>query len=275
MTLGPCEPIFGRRRLNGWQSTSKMINREFQAIVIDLFDTLVRWEPERLPLMEINGQPTRSTMPWLFPRLQRRLGSAFDLQGFICTYTNVVEEIGRERQRDGIEITCWERFARTLARIDAVPSDEKGTFAEELTRLHMSHVRAVTTAPPKRIEAIRKLAPDYRLGLLSNFDDAQCGREVLADTGVAELFEAVIISAEVRLRKPDPRIFRRMLAALDLMPQEVLYVGDTPVDDVWGAYQVGIPTVWISKGAATLPEGIPQPRFVINELSELPRLLSR
>jgi len=250
-----------------------MINREYRAIVLDLFDTLVRWEPERLPLMEINGRPMRTTMPWIFPRLRQYLGSAFDLGGFIEIYTRVLEEIAQERERDGIEITCWERFARTLARITVVAPHEAETFAEELTRIHMSQVRAVTSAPHERVEAVRRLAPHYRLGLLSNFDDAQCGREVLADTGVAELFEAVIISAEVRLRKPDPRIFRRMLEMLELAPHEVLYVGDTPRDDVWGAYQVGIPTVWISKGAAVLPEGIPQPRFIINELSELPRVL--
>ena len=250
-----------------------MINREFRAIVVDLFDTLVRWEPERLPLMEINGRAMRTTMPWIFPRLQQRLGSAFDQGGFIDIYTGVVEEIALEREREGIEITCWERFVRTLARVSAVSPDEAEEFAEELTRIHMSQVRAVTTAPSQRVEAIRRLAPHYRLGLLSNFDDAQCGREVLADTGVAELFEAVIISAEVRMRKPDPRIFRRMLAMLDLSPREVLYVGDTPVDDVWGAYQVGLPTAWISKGAVQVPEGIPQPRFIINELSELPHVL--
>jgi HAD superfamily hydrolase (TIGR01509 family) len=250
-----------------------MMNREFRAIVVDLFDTLVRWEPERLPLIEINGRATRSTMPWIFPRLQQRLGTAFDRPSFISIYTRVLEEIALERQRDGIEITCWERFARTLAKLAVVPADEAETFAEELTRIHMNQVRSVTTAPRQRVEAIRQLAPHYRLGLLSNFDDAQCGREVLGDTGIADLFEAVIISAEVRLRKPDPRIFRRMLAMLDLAPNEVLFVGDTPLDDVWGACQVGIPTVWINKGVAALPEGIPQPRFVINELSELPSLL--
>lgn len=250
-----------------------MINREFRAIVVDLFDTLVRWEPERLPLVDIKGRAMRSTMPWIFPTLQQRLGSTFDQDDFIDIYMGVVEEITLERERHGIEITCWERFARTLAKITAVSSDEAETFAEELTRIHMNQVRAVTAAPIQRVEAIRQLAPHYRLGLLSNFDDAQCGREVLADTGVADLFEAVIISAEVRLRKPDPRIFRRMLAMLDLAPHEVLFVGDTPRDDVWGAHQVEIPTVWISKGAAALPEGMPQPRFVINELSELPRLL--
>jgi putative hydrolase of the HAD superfamily len=250
-----------------------MKNSEFRAIVVDLFDTLVRWEPERLPLIESNGRPIRSTMPWIFPRLQQRLGSAFDQESFISIYSGVMEQIIEERQRDGIEITCWERFARTLARISAISPDETPDFAEELTRIHMNQVRAVTTAPAQRVEAIRQLAPYYRLGLLSNFDDAQCGREVLADTGVADLFEAVIISAEVRLRKPDPRIFRRMLEMLDLAPHQILYVGDTPLDDVWGAYQLGIPTVWISKGANALPEGIPQPQFVITELSELPRLL--
>jgi len=250
-----------------------MPNREFRAIVIDLFDTLVRWEPERLPLIEINGRPTRTTMPWIFPRLRQRLGGAFDQNGFIDIYTRVLEEIGLEREREGIEITCRERFVRTLARLSAVSAEETEEFAEELTRIHMNQVRAVTTAPNGRVEAVRRLAPHYRLGLLSNFDDAQCGREVLADTGVADFFEAVIISAEVRLRKPDPRIFRRMLEMLELGPHEVLFVGDTPRDDVWGADQVGIPTVWISKGAATLPDGIPRPRFIINELSELPRVL--
>jgi HAD superfamily hydrolase (TIGR01509 family) len=212
-------------------------------------------------------------MPWIFPKLRERLGSTFDQTVFIEIYLAVVEEIAFERERDGIEITCWERFVRTLSKFTATAPEEAAGFAEELTRIHMSQVRAVTTAPKERIETVRRLAPHYRLGLLSNFDDAQCGREVFADTGLAELFEAVIISAEVRLRKPDPRIFRRMLTMLGLQPQQVLFVGDTPRDDVWGAYQVGMPTAWIGKGAVALPEGIPAPRFVIKELSELPQVL--
>ena len=250
-----------------------MINHQFRAIVFDLFDTLVRWEPQRLPLMEINGRSTRSTMPWVFPALAERLGKDFDQGQFFDVYTGVLEEIALERERDGIEITCWERFLRTLVRLTAVSANQAETFAEELTRIHMRQVRAVTSAPPERVAAVRLLAPHYRLGLLSNFDDAQCGREVLADTGIAKLFEAVIISAEVRLRKPDPRIFRRMLMMLDLPPDKVLYVGDTPRDDVWGGYQVGIPVVWVSKGASPLPEGIPPPLFVVEDLSELPQVL--
>ncbi len=120
---------------------------------------------------------------------------------------------------------------------------------------------------------MRRIAPHYRLGLLSNFDDAQCGREVLADTGVADLFEAVIISAEVRLRKPDRRIFDQMRAMLRLESTEILFVGDTPRDDILGATAAGMRTAWISKGATAIPEGIPDPDFIVRDLSDLPRLL--
>lgn len=250
-----------------------MPKREFKAVVLDLFDTLVKWEPDRLPLIELNGRQVHSTMPWVFPALERRLGDTFDHQGFIEVYTGVVEEILAEREREGTEITCFERFARTLKRMLPHPEDELHPFAHDLTRVHMDAVRSVTWAPVERVEAVRRIAPYYRLGLLSNFDDAQCGREVLSDTGVAHLFEAIIISAEVGLRKPNPMIYRQMLERFGLEANEVLFVGDTPREDVAGPQGVGMRTAWISKGASAVPEGIPQPHFVIADLSELPQIL--
>src|SRR6202043_2107323 len=101
-----------------------------------------------------------------------------------------------ERELEGIEITCTERFVRTLQRLPPALGGEIDVFAEQLTRAPMDGVRRVTWAPPERVRAVHNIAPYYRLGLLSNFDDAQCGREVFGDTGVAPLFEAVIISAE-------------------------------------------------------------------------------
>jgi len=252
-----------------------MSKPNFKAIVLDLFDTLVKWEPHRLPLMEVNGRQVRTTMPFVFPKLEERLGEDFDQQSFIDIYGAVVDEILLEREREGIEITCFERFARTLRRMAPVPDDDVHPFAEDLTRVHMAGVRAVTWAPEDRVLAVRQIAPHYRLGLLSNFDDARCGREVLLDTGVAHLFEAVIISAEVGLRKPNPRIYQRMLEMLQLEPHEVLFVGDTPRYDVLGAYQAGMRTVWLNDRKDPLTPEIPTPDHILKELSELPALLER
>jgi putative hydrolase of the HAD superfamily len=250
-----------------------MAKADFKAIVFDLFDTIVKWEPERLPLMEVNGHQIHTTIPWVFPLLEQRLGAAFDRDRFVEVYHGVIDEIIAERELQGIEITCLERFVRTLQRLAPALDGDINFFAEQLTRVHMDGVRGVTWAPPERVTAVRNIAPHYRLGLLSNFDDAQCGREVFGDTGVAPLFEAVIISAEVGLRKPNPQIYRQILEMLRLDAAEVLFVGDTPREDVAGPQHVGMRTAWISKGAAGMPEGIPQPDFTIRDLSELPAIL--
>jgi FMN phosphatase YigB (HAD superfamily) len=248
-------------------------SRACQAIVLDLFDTLVKWEPERLPLMELGGKQVRTTMPWVFPKMAELFGAAFHREEFIAVYTAVNQEIAEEREREGIEITCHERFRRTLLRLELAAGWQAAELAEVLTRAHMGAVRGVTWAPAPRVAAVRRMASHYRLGLLSNFDDSQCGREVLADTGVAHLFEAVVISAEVRLRKPDRRIFEHMREQLGIAPHEILFVGDTPRDDVLGASGAGMKTVWISKGLPALPEGIPRPDFIIPDLADLPQVL--
>jgi HAD superfamily hydrolase (TIGR01549 family) len=250
-----------------------MAKLDVKAVVLDLFDTLVKWEPERLPIVDWQGRQMHSTMPWVFPTLEERLGDLFERERFIEVYSAVVDEIGTEREHNGIEITCHERFFRAITRFIPTFDREAHALAEELTRVHMAGVRAVTSAPQERTEAVRRIAPHYRLGLLSNFDDAQCGRDVLLDTGVADQFEAVIISAEVGLRKPNGRIYRRMLEMLTLNASDVLFVGDTPREDILGPQQVGMRTAWISNGRPAVPEGIPPPHFTISDLSQLPHIL--
>jgi putative hydrolase of the HAD superfamily len=246
---------------------------KIKAVVFDLFDTLVKWEPERLPLLHWREHSTHSTLPWILPSLEERMGSRFELERFLTVYHDVIDEINAQREREGIEITCQQRFERTLDRLGYADCAERELLASHLTRVHMDGVRKVTFAPPERSDAVRRLAPRFRLGLLSNFDDAQCGREVLLDTGVAELFEAVIISAEAGLRKPNPLIYRRLLAMLQVDPCAVLFVGDTPREDLLGPREAAMRVAWVNKRGAPLPEGIPVPDLVVADVAELPALL--
>jgi FMN phosphatase YigB (HAD superfamily) len=248
-------------------------NGDIKAVVFDLFDTLVKWEPDRLPLLHWREHSSHSTLPWILPTLEERMGSRFDLERFLTVYHDVIDEINAERERDGTEITCQERFERTLQRLGYSDSAERSHLAFHLTRVHMDGVRKVTFAPPERSNAVRRLAPHFRLGLLSNFDDAQCGREVLFDTGVADLFEAVIISAEAGLRKPNPLIYQRILAMLGVEPAAVLFVGDTPREDVLAPRRAAMRVVWVNQRGIPLPDGIPPPDFMVANIAELPALL--
>jgi putative hydrolase of the HAD superfamily len=93
------------------------------------------------------------------------------------------------------------------------------------------------------------------------------------DTGIRELFDAVIISADTGYRKPNPLIFKEILDAMKLEPADVLFVGDTPADDVLGSKGVGMHSAWIRTRGRELPEGIPAPDIVISDLAELPAAL--
>ena len=74
------------------------------------------------------------------------------------------------------------------------------------------------------VDIARILKAQYRVAVLSNSDSFLERR--LRHMGVWNLFEFVINSYRVKLRKPDPRIFQLLMDRLALKPQEVIFVDD-------------------------------------------------
>ena len=245
----------------------------YRAIALDLFDTLVRWSPDRLPRYRFRDREFPSTMPHLIPLIAARVGSAWDEERWCMAYFAVLHEIADERERDGIEITCAARFFRALERFGMADVPERRDLASVLAREHMMHVRAVTSAPPENVALVRRLADHYRLAIVSNFDDGDTGRAIVEDTGLAPLFETILISADLEVRKPNPAIFRRLLGDLDLEAHEVLFVGDTPREDVAGAKAIGMPVVWLDVGRKAFPENLAPPEFTLPNLAALSTIL--
>jgi len=70
-----------------------------------------------------------------------------------------------------------------------------------------------------------------------------------ADEKLRNYFDTIVVSGDVGVEKPDPRIFDPALAQTQLQPGDALYVGDT-VDDVRGARAAGLTPVLIRRGDA-------------------------
>ncbi len=83
-----------------------------------------------------------------------------------------------------------------------------------------------------------------RLAIVSNTwpDPGRLVRRELAELGVAERVDAIVLSDEVESRKPDAAIFERALGMLGVDAAAALFVGDRLVDDVQGAAGVGMMT---------------------------------
>jgi putative hydrolase of the HAD superfamily len=91
-------------------------------------------------------------------------------------------------------------------------------------------------------------------GLISNWNHT-C-RTVLSENGLDKLLNPIVISSEVGLEKPDPRIFETALRLADADPERSLYVGDNYYDDVVGTRKVGMKCLLIT----------PYKRFGIEEI---------
>lgn len=117
-------------------------------------------------------------------------------------------------------------------------------------------------------EVLLRLKARYPLVLVSNFY-GNLGI-VLREFGLDDLFQTVIESAVVGVRKPDPRIFMLGVEALGVRPDEVAVVGDSIDKDILPAHQTGCYTVWF-QGEPWIDEPIDHtiPDQTITDLTEL------
>lgn len=109
----------------------------------------------------------------------------------------------------------------------------------------------------------RLRARGLRVGIISNWD----GRLValMESLGASDFLDVVISSADVGLRKPDPRIFELACARVGVGPAEAAHVGDHVYADVLGASAAGMRAVLIDRHGTVTDEG-PAPIRTLDEL---------
>ena len=118
-------------------------------------------------------------------------------------------------------------------------------------------------------ELLAELQADGRqLALITNgLKEVQ--RRRLAGSGLAGFFQAVIVSDEIGLVKPDPAFFRFTLEQLSPRPaEEVLVIGDNPHSDIQGGHNAGLATCWYNP--ARLENPLPDPpTYEVRSLREI------
>lgn len=91
---------------------------------------------------------------------------------------------------------------------------------------------------PETTKILSSLSIKLPVSLLSNFDHPKQIYEMLKKDKIFNYFEEIIISGEVGVDKPDPKIFEFLFEKNNLSPEEILYVGDSE-EDYLGAKAAG------------------------------------
>jgi putative hydrolase of the HAD superfamily len=86
----------------------------------------------------------------------------------------------------------------------------------------------------------------FRLRLASNFDTRL--RSVVRDMpAFAHLAETAVIASEVGYRKPHLAFYRSACESMDLLPEQVLFAGDDPENDVRGPRRAGLNAILVDR----------------------------
>jgi putative hydrolase of the HAD superfamily len=247
------------------------VARRYRGVLLDLFGTLIGFEPERLPEAVVGGRRQRLTVGALGTRLARWVPGV-SLDEFFAALVGVSEAMARARVDEHVELPSRERFRRTLERVGC----DDGVLVEaavDLSRAHMAMIAQATVFPPAHAALLAGLRRGRRLGVVTNFDDTATAWDILVRHGIAPLVDTIVVSEAVGLRKPHPAIFRTGLRGLDLRAADVLFVGDTFADDVAGAHAAGLDAAWIDPRGRCVPPGVRAPAFVVPALAALGPML--
>jgi putative hydrolase of the HAD superfamily len=135
----------------------------------------------------------------------------------------------------------WTSVSRELG----IPDRGAELLARSFVHERESRVRAFEGAR----SALQALSTRFRLALVSN-GPADLQRTKLAASDLGRFFERVIISGEVGVAKPRPRIFTLALESLGCPPQAAMMVGDDWRNDVEGAKRAGVDAIFVERERA-------------------------
>lgn len=88
-------------------------------------------------------------------------------------------------------------------------------------------------------------AEGYKLALVANYNCDRVFQRTIDYLGFRPFLDVVIASASVEYRKPDEKLFQLVLERWDVLPYEVIIVGDSLIHDIKGGLDLGTLTVQI------------------------------
>ena len=194
----------------------------------------------------------------------RSLGYRVSERALRRAINGMLVKLRKARERNK-ELRFEELYSRVLLRLGINPTEE---VLDQIYELYKRSYLFETVSGAE--ETLQSLYGRYKLAVVSNAT-SQLPRFALKKSGLTKLFQVVVVSRDLGVRKPDPEIFRYALEKLKVKPEEAIHVGDSIKHDVKGAKKAGIKVVWIKTEGEEITE---EPDHVIKGIAELPKIIS-
>lgn len=176
-------------------------------------------------------------------------GLAFDDDQFTAAFIHNIEDFDQQRQTHFKEITTDYILRVTFKELNIqaehlnLPRALAALFAfSESQWQPMPHVHQTLRLMQER---------GFKLAIVSNAADNANVQRLIDNIHLRSYFDPIIVSANVGVRKPNPKIFQPVLKAWGFPPYEVVMIGDTLGADILGAKNAHMKSIWVTMQADT------------------------
>ncbi len=208
-----------------------------------------------------DGGPVRAVLFDFDDTLQNRraafLAATRELLARYMPYVNDEERDERARtmleENNGGYVNYTQYFDSMFTRWEWQGVDSPEALHDEYLYCFPSHTTLFADAADT-LRALRERG--YITGVITNGSPLLQNRK-LDVSGLRPLLDVTVVSGDEGVHKPNPELFRRVAMRLGLAPQQCVYVGDHPVNDMQGAREAGMRTVFLNAGDFAPPDNIP------------------
>jgi putative hydrolase of the HAD superfamily len=127
---------------------------------------------------------------------------------------------------------------------------------------------------PQAKTLLEYLRPKYKIGLISNLSFSESAWQILRKYDLEHLFDFIVVSGDVNMRKPNPKLFKIALNQLGVACSEAIFVGDTLETDIEGAITSGMVPVHINRTKNSVDTLTARPYLTITQLEDLLPILN-
>ncbi|KAA0965763.1 HAD-IA family hydrolase [Sporosarcina sp. ANT_H38] len=143
-----------------------------------------------------------------------------------------------------------------------------GVSWEQLLQDYVHQFKGYCVPFPNLIQMLTSLTnQSIVLGIISN-GKGQFQMDNIMALGIEHYFETILISEKEGIKKPDPLLFKKALEQLNITPNECIFVGDHPENDVKASKDVGMLAAWKKTSEW---ENVEED-FIVHDLMEVPLL---
>jgi HAD superfamily hydrolase (TIGR01662 family) len=239
-------------------------SRQIKAVLFDLDDTLIDWSKKSMSA----GSVSRRHVDKIHYYLIEQGHKLPDCDAFYTLFNETIVAAWTEAKKTWSGVN-FERVVRDTL-IAAQLEINEINMHDVLVAYDWQPVPGIVPYPETLMVLATLKDAGYKLGLITNSMQPMWMRDIeLNAYGIMPFLDVRVTSGDTGYMKPHPYIYLSALKQIGIEPQEAVFVGDRPGNDIIGANKVGMTSVWIDPPHLDYDLKGVEPHYRITQLQQL------